>query len=97
VLGTDCNATINPFGAAMPELARMRDVLGYDDERALRAGTSDAADAIGLGSRVGRIAPGHAADLLLVRGRPWADITDLTPSNLIAVISRGTLAHGTLS
>ncbi|HEY3684966.1 MAG TPA: amidohydrolase family protein [Streptosporangiaceae bacterium] len=97
VLGTDCNATINPFGAAMPELARMRDVLGYDDEQALRAGTSDAADALGLGDRVGRITPGRAADLLLVRGRPWADITDLTAANLVAVISRGTLAYGTLS
>lgn len=40
----------------------------------LRAATSDCAEAIGLGEKTGRIAPGMAADLLLVNGDPLTDL-----------------------
>lgn len=96
VLGTDSNGSIQPFGTAMAELTAMRDVLGYDSQHALRCGTSHAAEAIGEGHRLGRIAPGYAGDLLIVAGRPWQDITGLRQANLLGVVSRGRLVHGRL-
>lgn len=41
---------------------------------ALRAATSIAADLLGLGDRVGRVAPGHLADLIALDGDPMEDI-----------------------
>jgi len=45
---------------------------GLDRETALRAITDGAADALGLGDRFGRIAPGHAADFVLWNMDPLA-------------------------
>ena len=44
----------------------------------------------------GRLAPGYSADLLIVRGRPWRDIRDLTVDNLVAVVARGEVVAGAL-
>lgn len=49
-----------------------KDTLG-----ALRAATSRAADALGLGETCGRLAVGRAADLLVVRGDAATDLTAL--------------------
>lgn len=45
-----------------------------DPVGALRAATSAAADALGLGDTCGRLAPGRAADLLVVRGEAVTDL-----------------------
>ena len=45
-----------------------------DPADALRAATSRAADALGLADTCGRLAPGRAADLLVVRGDVVADL-----------------------
>ncbi|MEK6720369.1 MAG: amidohydrolase family protein [Chloroflexota bacterium] len=51
---------------------------------AIRAATSNAAQLLGLGDEVGRIAPGLQADLLVVDGDPIADLTTLaTPSIVV--------------
>ena len=70
----------------------MTEVLGMDAPSALRAATSDAADAIGL--PVGRIAPGLGADFIVLRGRPWERIEDLSVANIVAVVSRGHVRRG---
>ena len=62
-----------PGYALHDELAAMVDA-GIRPVAALRSATSVAADVLGLGDRVGRIAPGHAADLLVVGGDPLAEI-----------------------
>ena len=51
--------------------------LGLTNVEALQANTSDAARALGLGDRKGRIAPGYDADLLVVRGNPLDDLARL--------------------
>jgi imidazolonepropionase-like amidohydrolase len=61
-----------PYGAAM-----MVNLNGYPTVEALRAVTSAAAAACGLGDRKGRIAAGYDADLLAVGGDPLADIDAL--------------------
>lgn len=96
VLGTDANGFHVDFGDQMRELRRMHDVFGYDAERCLRAGTSEAARAIGLGERVGRLAEGYGADIVVMRGQPWRDPAGIDVANIVAVISRGTLVAGAL-
>jgi imidazolonepropionase-like amidohydrolase len=43
----------------------------------IRMATSDAASFLQIGDRTGRVAPGLEADLLVVRGAPDRDMTDV--------------------
>ncbi len=63
--------------------------IGMAPAEALRAATSGAAAACGLGKRKGRIAAGYDADLLAVDGDPLADPADL--HRIRAVYVRGTM------
>jgi imidazolonepropionase-like amidohydrolase len=96
VLGTDANGRFVRFGDQLEELRMMREKFDWTSERALIAGTSDAADVVGLGSRVGTVAPGFGADFIVIAGRPWEDIDVLRPENLVAVVSRGEVVSGSL-
>ncbi|GGL85354.1 amidohydrolase family protein [Nakamurella endophytica] len=96
VLGTDASGYFVEFGQQWDELRRMTAVLGWDAERALQAGTSDAAASLGLGELVGRLAPGMAADLVVLRGTPWRDPAHLAADRVVAVVSRGRLVAGSL-
>lgn len=86
---------VGPDGGIAP--AKPHDVLphgiavlveaGIPVRAALTAATSTAAAACGLSGRVGRLAPGHDADVLAVAGNPLVDIAALqTP---VAVYRRG--------
>jgi imidazolonepropionase-like amidohydrolase len=89
VLGTDANGRFVRHGGQLDELRVMRDAFGWTAERTLAAATSDAAAAIGRGGTLGRVAPGLAPDLVIVRGRPWLDLDELTTGNIVGVICRG--------
>jgi imidazolonepropionase-like amidohydrolase len=95
VLGTDANGFHVGFGEELEELRRMAAVLGWTAERALRAATANAADAIGRPD-LGRLVPGAKADLVIVDGRPWEDLDALRPDRVVAVISRGEVVSGAL-
>ena len=71
-LGTDAGTPFNLHGRNAEELRFMVEV-GLTALEALQAGTSSAADLMGLDDR-GRIVEGAAADLLLVDGDPSRDI-----------------------
>ncbi|MFJ6651518.1 amidohydrolase family protein [Microbacterium sp. NPDC091313] len=94
ILGTDANGIMVRFGDQLEELRLMKRAFEWTSERALRAGTSDAADAIRLTGTTGRLRPGLGADFLVVRGRPWEDIDVLVPENIVAVVARGQLMAG---
>ena len=94
VLGTDANGFHVGFGDQHAEVRAMARVFGWDAARALAAATSRAAAAIGEGDRLGRIAPGYAADFVVLRGRPWDDLRDLDVSRIVAVVSRGRVVAG---
>jgi imidazolonepropionase-like amidohydrolase len=70
-LGTD--AAVIPHGENAHELAAYVD-RGMSPAEALRTGTTNAADLIGVDDR-GKIAAGLLADLVAVEGDPLADIT----------------------
>jgi imidazolonepropionase-like amidohydrolase len=94
ILGTDANGVFVRHGGQHEELRLMRSAFGWSAERALVSATADAAAAIGRGDSLGRVAPGYAPDLVIVRGRPWLDLDQLTPENIVAVIGRGQLLAG---
>ena len=60
---------------------------GLDEEYALRSAGIHAAAALGLGLQLGRIAPGSAADLVLVDGDPLASIADL--QKIVGIVRNG--------
>lgn len=95
VLGTDANGVMVRFGDQHQELRQMARLFGWSAERALVSATSDAADAIGLPDH-GRIAEGARADLVVVRGRPWERLDDLSADTIVAVVSRGETIFGEL-
>ncbi|MED5262159.1 MAG: amidohydrolase family protein [Myxococcota bacterium] len=70
--------------AGLQAFAKFADLQPVD---VLRAATSDSADALGIGSRVGRLRPGHVADILVVEGNPLSDLGALDSPRL--VVSRG--------
>jgi imidazolonepropionase-like amidohydrolase len=73
VLGTD--AVAGSHGRNAEEfIYRVRDG-GQPAMEAILSGTSVAAESLGLGSRIGSIAPGMQADLVAVEGDPLKDIT----------------------
>jgi imidazolonepropionase-like amidohydrolase len=65
--GSDAGTPLNPHGSLVPELSLMVK-HGMTPIEALRSATSVAADLLGLGGTLGRIAPGHVADLVAVVG-----------------------------
>ena len=73
-MGTDC--PVQPHGTNLRELELLV-ACGLTPSEALRSGTGDAAELLGLGDEIGRIAPGLVADLVVVDGDP-IDVTGLT-------------------
>jgi imidazolonepropionase-like amidohydrolase len=73
VLGTDANA--GAHGRNYEEFIYRVKEGGDKPMEALVSGMSVAAESLGLGSRIGTIAPGFEADLVAVEGNPLDDIT----------------------
>jgi len=58
-------------------------LAGIPNAVALRAGTSNAARAMGVDERLGTVEAGKYADLLVVRGDPLMDITDTRNAHVV--------------
>lgn len=56
---------------------------GWTPAETIRLATSNNAQLLGIGDRVGRIAPGYAADLLIIDGDPLNDIRDIANVELV--------------
>ena len=92
-LGTDAGTPFNLHGNNAQELRFMVDI-GMPNLDALRAGTRNGADLMGLEDR-GRIAEGAAADLLVVEGDPSRDIEAAADRNRHRqVVKGGMVVHG---
>ena len=85
VLGTD--GVAGAHGRNAEEfIYRVKDG-GETPLNALLSGTSVAAESLGLGDRIGTIAPGMEADLVAVAGNPLEDITAVR--NVVFVMKAG--------
>ncbi|MFI9205048.1 amidohydrolase family protein [Streptomyces sp. NPDC053048] len=90
--GTDCGTPYLVAGFSLhDELARLT-AAGLTPAHALRAATVDAAAALGLGTTLGAIAPGRAADLVILGADPLTDIRNTR--RVEAVVTRGRLIDG---
>ena len=75
IMGTD--ATAGAHGQNAREIIYRVQVAGQRAMDAIIAATSLNAEALGLGDRIGTVAPGMEADLIAVDGDPVTDITAL--------------------
>lgn len=71
-------------------LVVFQQIAQLTSEQTLASATSDAARALGIADKTGRIATGLAADILLVDGNPLADLTAITQP--VGVWARGRAA-----
>ncbi len=84
--GSDCGWGVYPFGRFDLELQAMVEG-GLTDAQAVVAATSGNAEALGIADRVGTVASGKDADLLVVAGAPDEDVTAI--ANVAAVFKSG--------
>jgi imidazolonepropionase-like amidohydrolase len=92
-MGTDQGTPVNRPGENAQEIVRMVQ-LGMSPSAALMAATSWASELLQISDEVGRIQPGLAADLVVLRRNPLEDITVLTDATAIrAVIQAGRLVR----
>ena len=85
VLGSKPNG-LAPGVALHAELLALEEA-GLEPFQALRAAGINAAGALGLGLKIGRIAPGAVADLVIVDGDPLASVEDAI--RVVAVVRNG--------
>jgi enamidase len=93
-VGTDSPVEMINGNSYRQELSRMVKA-GIPDVKALLAATRNGADALGKSDELGTIEVGKFADILLVDGQPWQDITEL--KNIDMVILSGRIALDNLT
>ncbi|MDE2573234.1 MAG: amidohydrolase family protein [bacterium] len=76
VAGTDAGSCNTPHPSLLREITSLH-ACGLPRDHALRAATSAAAEALGMSRTLGTVAPGKAADLLVVDGNPLDRLEDL--------------------
>jgi imidazolonepropionase-like amidohydrolase len=87
LIGGDYGLAWTPHGTNARDLVHFVDLFGYTPHEALVAGTRHGGEAMAAGGfRVGLIEPGYRADLLLVRGRPFEDVSILQDPERLAMI-----------
>jgi len=79
-------------GGVIPGFGDQREIellveAGFTPAEAIRIGTLNGATYLGLADRIGSIAPGKNADLIIVKGNPAANIADI--ENVIVVFKDG--------
>ena len=83
VTGSDAGNPLVIHGPTVQFEMQLWVEAGIPPAAALQAATYNAARLLGAGRRIGRIAPGYDADLLLVDGNPLADITATQSVSLV--------------
>lgn len=98
--GTDFLGGVKAFrhGDNALELAAFTEKLGMSPMEAIVAATKNAADAVGLGHRIGTLERGKAADMIIVDGDPLANLgVLLDASKIVGVLKEGTVLKDTLN
>jgi imidazolonepropionase-like amidohydrolase len=90
VTGTDSGFSVSPYGEwHARELELLMDYAGLSALEAIQAATQNAAVTLGLEGRVGVVAPGMLADLIVVDGDPVRDIRVLQDKRRIETVISG--------
>ena len=75
-LGTDSGIASTPYGESSLRELELLVEFGLSPKNALIAGTANSAAVLGLSRERGTIEVGRHADLVLVKGKPWRNISD---------------------
>ena len=95
-IGGDYGFRLTPQGEQAADLAYFVEHFGYSAKEALECATAVGGDLMDMD--VGHIRPGYLADLLLVDGEPFEDVSVLQDtSNLRLIIQDGWVHKDTLS
>jgi Tol biopolymer transport system component len=86
IAGTD--SPIIPYGLSLLLEIEQLSEAGLGPMAALESATRVAAEALGAGDDLGRIAPGKIADLVLLGGDPSEDIKNLRKTEMVVVNGR---------
>lgn len=93
IIGTDAGVRNAPFDDFAGTL-EMHEWLGFPRGNVLRMATVDAARVLGLADVTGRIAPGLSADLVVVDGDPYLDLSAMRAIRLVVAAGRAHVADG---
>lgn len=86
--GTDTQGPTMHFGQSLHRELKLLVGAGLTPIEALSAATSEAAQSVERGDTLGHLAPGTAADLLLVQGQPWSNLETLRNIRLVMKAGR---------
>ena len=87
LIGGDYGLAWTPQGTNARDLMHFVNLFGYSNHEALVAATRHGGEAMAAaGVKVGLVEEGYRADLLLVRGRPFEDVTLLQDAERLAMI-----------
>jgi Imidazolonepropionase and related amidohydrolases len=84
VAGTDSGVPGSVFGDFVTALG-LYAAAGWSPARVVAMATTEAADAVGLGARIGALRPGFDADLIVVDGDPLSDVSALADVRFVLV------------
>jgi len=87
-MGTDAGTPFNHHGNNLKELELLVE-NGLSPMEAIQAGTSRAAEVLGLEGDLGSVAVGKVADIIVVDGDPLSDIASLQRPETFLVIMKG--------
>jgi imidazolonepropionase-like amidohydrolase len=97
IAGSDAGATSFPHGENHEEICLYVELIGMTPLDAIRAATKNAAEVMGIADKVGTLAPGLIADLLVFDESPLEDIRVLMRRDALAgVFQSGRLVAGAM-
>ena len=91
--GTDAGVSWTPFDSLPLEIELLVTEVGMSPLQAIQSATGTVARALGLAERIGSVAVGRMADLIVVDGDPSTDIGALRKVRL--VLQAGNVVAGT--
>lgn len=81
VAGTD--SPFVPFAESLHKEIEIYQLAGLTPAHILRTATSDAAEAMGAGNQIGKVAEGYLADLLILDADPLEDVSHTTQISMV--------------
>jgi hypothetical protein len=85
VLGTDAGMPGTPHGSSTLRELELMVTAGLTPSESLIAGTANSARALGQFADRGSIELGKRADLVLVKGKPWVEISDIRKTDRVLI------------
>lgn len=88
--GSEAGFSVTPYGEwHTREMELLVELIGMSTADAIKAGTLNNAKAMGIDAQVGTLERGKAADILVVKGDPLADIRILGKPERISAVFKG--------